>query len=229
MAGRLSPVLQGCWALDSAHAVADNFVVLQETLDRLRLELAELHASRKRLVLAADDDRRRLERDLHEGVQQHLVALAVKLQLARADPAALETLIEEMQSDVKQALDETAQLARRIYPSLEAGGLAAALRSAAVSSGVPASVDVSAGGSYPAEVLAAVQWCWLEALEHTDAGTHASITVRDEDGALAFEVVGGDGSERGIERLRDRVEALGGRLTVRSKPDRLAVSLPLPG
>jgi signal transduction histidine kinase len=78
----------------------------------LQRELAELRESRKRLLLAADDDRRGIERDLHEGVQQHLVALAVNLQLAgrlvNADPAAAKTLLEEMERDLHQALDEAA-------------------------------------------------------------------------------------------------------------------------
>ena len=115
---------------------------LQESLDRLRLEVEELRASRERLVLAADAERRSIERELHDGPQQHLVALAVNLQLARrladADPAAAKLLLEEMGRDVRQALDETGKLAHRIYPPLlEAGGLAAALRSAAVAVGVP--------------------------------------------------------------------------------------------
>src|SRR6266508_5642563 len=109
--------------LDARHVEA-----LRETLDQLRVEVADLRASRERLVLAADADRRRIERDLHEGVQQHLVALAVNLQIAAtltdADPAAAKALLQEMGADVQQAVDETAQLAQRIYPQLlQAGGL----------------------------------------------------------------------------------------------------------
>ena len=85
----------------------------QESLDRLRLEVEELRASRERLVLAADADRRRIERDFHDGPQQHLVALAVNLELARrladADPAAAKALLNEMGRDVQQALDETGE------------------------------------------------------------------------------------------------------------------------
>ena len=100
---------------------------LRETLDRFRLEVEELRASRERLVLAADADRRRIERDLHAGVQQQLVALAVNLQLAGAlagaDPAGATRLLAELERDVQQLLDEAAQLAHRIYPPLlEAGG-----------------------------------------------------------------------------------------------------------
>jgi signal transduction histidine kinase len=205
---------------------------LRDTLDRLRLEVTELRASRKRLVLAADADRRRIERELHATVQQHLVALAVNLQLAGgsvdADPAAAKALFEEMGRDVQQALDETAQLAQRIYPALlEGRGFAAALRSAAVGAGIPASVEVPAGASYPPEVAWTVYLCWVDALEHAGAGARARVTVRDEEGALAFEV-DEDGvarstaprSDAGLDRLRDRVEALCGRLTIRSEPGR---------
>jgi signal transduction histidine kinase len=211
---------------------------LRETLDRLRQEGAELRASRRRLVLAADADRRMIERELHERVQQHLVALAVNLQLAEqsadADPAATKALLAELGRDVQRALDESAHLAQRIYPPLlEAGGLAAALRSAAGAAGVRASLEVTAEGSFPPEVAGTVYWCCLEALEHAGAGAKATVTVRDEDGAVAFEVVADDSRSRdGLDRLRDRVEALGGRLTVRSEPGRdtrVAGSLPLSG
>ncbi len=203
-------------------------------LDRLRAEIAGLRASRKRLALADDADRRRIERDLHEGVQQHLVALAANLQLAAgmldANPTAAKTLLVEMGRDVQQALDETGKLAHRIYPPLlEAGGLAAALRSAAVSANVRARIDVAAGAVYPLEVAGAVYFCCLEVLE--GAGTSAAVTVRDEERALGFEVVA-DYADMDAElpRLRDRVEALGGHLTIRSEPGRgtrVAGSLPL--
>jgi signal transduction histidine kinase len=200
----------------------------------LQRELAELRESRKRLLLAADDDRRGIERDLHEGVQQHLVALAVNLQLAgrlvNADPAAAKTLLEEMERDLQQALDETARLAQRVYPSRETGGLAAILRSVALSAGIRATVDVETDKSYPPELVVTVQQCWVDALEHAGAGTTATVTVREQDEALVFEVVAnGEHSDAG-ERLRDRVEALGGQLTVHSEPGprtRISGRLPL--
>jgi signal transduction histidine kinase len=220
-------------ALEARHIEA-----LRETLDRLRLEVAELRASRRRLVLAADADRRLIERDLHERVQQHLVSLAVNLQLAsisaEADPVAAKARLQEMGRDVQQALDETAQLAQRIYPPLlEAGGLAAALRSAAVSAGVRASLEVAAGARYPREVAGAIYWCSLEVFEHAGTGAQATVTVREEEGTVAFEVVeDGSRSDAGLDGLRDRVEALGGRLTIRSEPGRstrVSGSLPLSG
>jgi signal transduction histidine kinase len=202
-----------------------------------------LHASRRRLVQAADVDRRLIEHHLHERVQQHLVALAVNLQLAHelthADPPAAKALLEEMGHDVQRALDETARLAQRIFPPLlEAGGLAAALRSAAVSIGIPASVEVATGASDSPEVLRTVYFCCLEVLEHAGDGARASVTVREEQGALAFDVVEdgagsaavGASSDAELERLRDRVEALGGQLMIQSEPGRgarVSGSLPL--
>jgi len=200
-----------------------------------------LRASRERLVLAADADRRRIERELHDGPQQHLVALAVNLQLARqladADPAAAKALLDEMGRDVQQALDETGKLAHRIYPPLlEAGGLAAALRAAAVSTGVRTRIEVTAAAGYSNEVAGAVYFCCLEVLERAGDGARATVTVRDEEGALVFEVVeegaGSAATASGsvLDRLRDRVEALGGQLTIQAEPGhgiRVSGSLPL--
>jgi signal transduction histidine kinase len=210
----------------------------RETLDRLRQEAAELRASRERLVLAADADRRSIEGDLHEGVQQQLVALAVNLQLAGvladADPAAAKALMQEMARDVELALDEATQLAERIYPPLlQAGSLAAALRSVASAAGVRAHVDIATGTSYPPEVMVTVYLCWVAVLEHAGAGARATIALRDEGGALAFEVMGdGACSDSRLDPLRDRVEALAGRLTIQSEPGArtlLVGSLPLSG
>jgi signal transduction histidine kinase len=222
---------------------ARNAEALRETLDRLRAEVAELRVSRERLVLAADAERSRIERDLHEGVQQHLVALAVSLQLAGplvdADPAAAKPFLEETRRDVQRALDDTARLAQRVYPQLlEAGGLAAALRSAAVSAGIPASVEVAGGSTYPPEIARTVYFCWLDALEHAGGEARATVTVRAEEAALTFEFVeegarsaeAAGGAETRLDRLRDRVEALGGRLAVESDSaggTRVFGSLPL--
>ena len=131
----------------------------------------------------------------------------------------------------KQALDEAARLAQRIYPQLlEAGGLAAALRSAAVSAGIPASVDVKAGSTYAPEILQTVYLCWVEALEHArgDARAMAPWERRRERSTFEFPMAGGEWT--GLDGLRDRVEALGGRLTVESDPGRgtyLSGSLPV--
>jgi signal transduction histidine kinase len=218
-----------------------NVDALREEITRLRLEVAELRASRKRLVVAADADRRRIERDLHEIVRQQLVALAVNLQRTGssvdADPTAAKQLLEEMTRDVHQALDETAQLAERVYPALlNADGLAAALRSAVAGAGIRASVDVQPGANYPPEVAGRVYLCCLQALERVGAGVPVTVTVREAEGALRFEVVEDvahstvvAGSDAALDRLRDRVEALGGRLTIRSERGhgtRISGSLP---
>jgi signal transduction histidine kinase len=208
---------------------------LREELDALRREVGELRAASRRMILAADADRCRIERDLHDGVQQHLVALAVNLQLAEplvdSDPAAAKRHLEDMARDVQQAVDETAQLAQRICPPLpEAGGLAAALRSAAVIAGVRAAVEVTASAGTAPEVARTVYDCWLEALDH--AVTRATIAVREERGALGFQLEGPDMPAAAFDRMRDRVDALGGRLTIESEPGggiRVSGSLPLAG
>jgi signal transduction histidine kinase len=139
----------------------------------------------------------------------------------------------ELERDVMQALDETAQLAQRIYPPLlETGGLPAALRSAAVRAVARASIDVAADATYPPEVAGTVYLCWLEALECAGAGARATITVRTEKERLVFDLVTeAAGAAAALDRLRDRVDALGGRLIISSAPGggtRLAGSLPLP-
>ena len=212
---------------------------MRESLDRLRLEVGELRASRKRLVVAADADRRKIERELHDGPQQELVAVAVKLQLVsrlvQDDPTAATALLDEMRREVREALDGTRALANRIYPPLlEAGGLGVALRSAAASAGVSTRVDVAAG-AYAPEVAGAVYFCCVEALERIGPG-EPTVTVREDEGSLMFEVVEqGAGSEVAtanwdLARLRDRVEALGGRLTLVTESGhgtRVSGSLPL--
>lgn len=178
----------------------------------------------RRLVLAADADRRAIERELHGGVQQYLVALATSIQLARrsGEPAALNAVLDDMERDVRRALEEAVALARRIYPAtLELGGLAALLRSAAVHVGVPANVDVPAGSDYAPEVALTVYLCWLAALS---SGGRAAVSVTEVDEVLDFEVAA-EGLDAEFDRLRDRVEALGGSLTI--EPGRLSGSLPL--
>jgi signal transduction histidine kinase len=207
---------------------------VQQELDRLRIEIEKLRVARERLVLAADAERRTIERDLHDGVHQHLVALAATLQLARlavdSDPAAAKTLLEELGRDVRQALDETALLAQRIYPStLELGGLAALLRSAALNAGIPATVEVSAGSSYSPQIGMTVYLCWLALLARGSNERNVAIRVRGDEGAVTFELVGkAAASDADLDRLQDRVEALGGRLTNEPEPGGIRVSGYLP-
>ena len=208
----------------------------QEELERLRVEIEELRAARERLVLGADSDRRAIERELHGGVHQRLVALATTLQLARlaagSDPTEVEALLDEMTRDVRQALEETALLAQGIYPSaLELGGLAALLRAAAVNADVPATVDVSEGSGHAPEIAMTVYLCWLTLLARGSNGRPVTIAVAEDEEALTFELVGeASGSDADLQRLQDRVAALGGRLAIGPEPGggiRVAGSLPL--
>jgi signal transduction histidine kinase len=207
-------------------------------IERLRREADELRASRIRLVLAADADRRRIERELHDGAQQDLVGLAVKLQQARrlvdSDPAAARVLVDELRDEVLDALDRLRSLAQRIHPpQLEAGGVPAALRAAAASAGVRVRIDVGANGVYAQEVFATVYLCLVAAFERLVTGTTAAIGIREEDGTVAFELVaedaGLDPDDAQLAAIRDRVEALDGRLTITAASGggtRIAGSLP---
>ncbi|MEO8436840.1 MAG: histidine kinase [Chloroflexota bacterium] len=197
---------------------------LGDVVARLEDEVAALRSSRKRLAEAADADRRAIERALHDGVQQYLVALAVDLRrlagLIDADPAAARSLLDEMSAHVREALDETTQLAERIYPPLlEARGLASALRSAAERAGVTVVIDVPAGG-YPPEIAAAVYWSCVEALSSASPRSQATVTVIEAEGGLTFDVeVVGDHPESRLDHLRDRIEALDGRVSVEDRQD----------
>ena len=211
-------------------------VDVQQALDRMRAEVEKLSAVRRRLVAAADDDRRAIERDLHDGVHQHLVALAVSVQLARrtaaTDPAAAVSALADIERAVRRALDEAARLALRIHPpTLEAGDLGALLRSAATSAGVPAAVDVSAGSGASPDLVMTIHLCWLDALARAGRAARVTIEVQERADALTFEIESDDaGSDASLEPLRDRVEALGGAFDVTSTAGgrrRVSGSLPV--
>jgi signal transduction histidine kinase len=200
----------------------------ERALERLRAELDDLRASQARLVGAVDARSRELERDLHDGVQQDLVALAVNLQRARqlcdSDPAAAGTLLDEVGTDLRAALEALRLLAQRVYPPLlEARGLPAALRAAAAGLGIRARIDAAALAACSPEVCAAVYLCCVEALEHgagVAGGARATISATRADGALRFDVAldGGGGPGPALELTRARLEALGGRLTAACDP-----------
>lgn len=182
--------------------------------------LDELRGSRRRLVASADADRRAIERALHDGLQQHLVALAMYVQRAKAlvdsDAPAATAVLEETATLVRQAIDEAARLALRIYPPLlESRGLAGSLRSAAEEAGVTLSADVNLARTIPAHVTAALYWTCVEALAAAPRATNVTITARNAGQVVEFEVVrtGGYAAEE-VERLRDRIEALGGQMNV---------------
>jgi signal transduction histidine kinase len=199
----------------------------------LRREIEELRASRKRLALAADAERRDIERALHGGVQQDLVGLAANLEVAAgsvdSDPMAAKALLDELQREARRALTEVQELANRIFPALlEAGGLVVELRAAASRAGVPTRIDVGVHATVPPEIAGAVYVCALDAFERAPAGTPVAVSVRGEVGAVAFEIdADGDlGSER--RAPHDRVEALGGRVTITAGGDRTTVAGSLP-
>lgn len=207
----------------------------QSTLDRLRREIEELRASRKRLTLADDAGRRDIERALHGGVQQDLVGLAANLEVAMgsvdSDSAATKSLLRELQRETRRALTEMQELAIRIFPPLlDAGGLVVELRAAAIREGVPVRIDVDVHATVPSEIAGAVYFCVLDSMELAPAGTSVVVSVRGEEGALVFEIVAE--CDLGTERRapHDRIEALGGRITITSEGDRTTVagSLPLP-
>ncbi len=199
---------------------------VQPVFEGLQDEMVELRRSRARLLSAADADRRAIERALHDGVQQQLIALAVNLRrvmgLVDEDPVAARALLDELAAIVRECIDEAAKLAQRIYPPrlLEVRGLASALRSAADNADIAVTVHVSASARHAPETVAGIYWCCLEALSAAPAGTEATVRVVDAQEGLRFEVgVSGGYPEGRLERLRDRVAALGGRLTVEDEKD----------
>jgi signal transduction histidine kinase len=200
-------------------------------LSNVRL-IEELRASRQRLVSAQDEERRRIERNLHDGAQQQLVALSVKVRLARQltarDPAKAAGVLDEVQTETGEALETLRDLARGIYPPLLADeGLVAALGAQARRSPVPVTVEADGIGRYPREVEAAVYFCTLEALNNVAKyarATTARVELAQTDGHLVFTVTDdGIGFDRGsvaygtgMQGMADRLDAIGGSLEVRS-------------
>jgi len=194
----------------------------------LRAQLDELRASRARIVRAGDDERRRLERDLHDGAQQRLLGVGLALQLVRArvpDGEAAE-LVAEAEQELREALRELRDLARGIHPAvLVDQGLGSAIKTLAKRSPIP--VGVSADGErLPSHVETAAYFVVAEALaniaHHADAG-HVDITVRRENGSAIVEIRddgrgGADATGSGLQGLADRVRSLDGRFSVHSPP-----------
>ena len=196
--------------------------------------IEELRASRQRLVAAQDEERRKLERDLHDGAQQQLVALTVQLKLARAvmdrDSAKAGEMLDALQGTAVDALEDLRDLARGIYPPLLADqGLAAALGSQARKAAVPTTVEGDGLGRYARDVEATVYFCSLEALNNVAKyanATHARILLVQEDGELIFEITDDgtgfdpstNGYGTGLQGMADRLDAIGGSLRVTSEP-----------
>jgi signal transduction histidine kinase len=193
---------------------------------------AEVEASRTRLITAADEERRRLERDLHDGAQQHLVALAVLIQLARnAEQDKYQPLLAEASGLVESAIAEIRRLAHGIYPpSLVSGGLRHALSSVAAHSPVAIHLDLPDLGRYPASIEAALYFCCSEALQnaakHGGPGTAVTIAARADARTLTLTISDtGSGFEptasgTGLANMTDRVSAIGGKLTIDTAPGR---------
>jgi signal transduction histidine kinase len=207
--------------------------------------IEELRASRERIVAAQDDERRRLERDIHDGAQQQLVTLSLATRLAQSGlgpdaPQALTDLLERAVDESKQALSELRELARGIHPRiLTERGLPAAIRSLAERAPVPVTVEAAEGERLPEPIEATAYFAVSEALQniakYAQASTAEVRTFR-ENGTLVVRVsddgVGGADPSKGsgLRGLLDRVDAVGGRLDVHS-PDgegtRVTISLPV--
>jgi signal transduction histidine kinase len=220
-------------ALSSARLTVE----LRARLAELAEQAAALQASRQRLVAARDAARRKLERDLHDGAQQHLVALAVTLsmarQLARGGPERVSRLLDESAAQAEAALTTLRDLARGVFPPLLADrGLAAALEArrgrACPGATLEAGPDV-AGARYAPEVEAGVYFCCLEALQNAAKhapGAPVRVRLSSEHGWLAFAVQDeGPGFDpgaappgAGLLNMADRMGALGGALTVQTAP-----------
>jgi len=183
------------------------------------------------LLLADDGERRALERRLHDGVQQQLVALAVDVQLARglveADPQAAARLLDEVRNRIGRALDEVRDVAALVHPALlDAQGLVAALRTAAAAAPVPTRIEGTVEDGPAAEVAVTVYRCCVAALSGT-GGTGATVAVRTRSGVLEFEVelAGGHVDAGALAALAGRVDVLGGELEI--GPSRVAGRLPV--
>jgi signal transduction histidine kinase len=200
----------------------------------LRASIADLAASRTRIAETADAERQRIEHSLHDGAQQHLVGMRLRLELAaelitRDHEGGMRMLVE-LGTQMDEALDEVRNLAKGVYPPLlPEHGLGEAIRSVNRRSPWPASLDVGAIGRYPSEIETAVYFCCLEALQniakHAGPRVGSAIHLWEYDGRLHFEVSdeGVGFSEVGLDRgeglinMRDRMEAAGGRVSVRSR------------
>ena len=207
---------------------------LQASLEEVQRKAEELRASRARIVATADAERRKIERNLHDGAQQHLVALAVNLRLTKDivadDPSAAAEMLEMLAESVKETIQELRDLAHGIYPPLLVdSGLVEALRAAANRSPLAVGVEAQGVERYPAEIEAAVYFCCLEALQNAAKhapGATVRITLSQADGRLAF-VVADDGpgfdpaiatQGHGFVNMGDRLGAIGGEVRWDSTP-----------
>jgi signal transduction histidine kinase len=199
----------------------------------LQARIDDLRASRRRLVQAQDTERQRIERNLHDGAQQQLVALNVQLTLledAADEPGEVREITGELRAGLRAALDDLRALARGIYPPLLADqGLSAALHAQAGKAPLPVEIEADGIGRYPREAEAAAYFCILEALQNVAKYARASwatVALSCPDGHLGFTVTDdGDGFDpaqathgTGLQGMADRLAAVGGTLRVDSAP-----------
>ncbi len=200
----------------------------------LRATIDDLRASRRRLVQAQDAERQRIERNLHDGAQQQLIALRIQLGLLDAvadDPAGVREAAGQLTAGLSAALDDLRALARGIYPPLLADqGLAAAVAAQARRAALPVRVDADGVGRYPRDSEAAVYFCILEALQNTAKyagastasvalaapGGHLEFTVTDD--GTGFDVATAARHGTGLQGMTDRIAAVGGTLAIDSAP-----------
>lgn len=203
---------------------------LARRLEELSLRADELRASRGRVVEAQDTERRRLERDIHDGAQQHLVALAVNLRLAQSlsetSPEAAAKVMADQIEATDLAIETLVDLSRGIYPgALSEHGIGSALGSATASATVPVEVVDRTQGRFDPDVELAVYFCCLEAiqnaLKHASA-SHVRVTLGEDDGELVatvaddgvgFDIDATPGGS-GLSNMRDRLDAVGGRIDI---------------
>jgi signal transduction histidine kinase len=205
---------------------------------------SELAASRRRIVAASDDARRRIERDLHDGTQQRLVSLRLAVRAAQSNlPSDLSDLRSELSriaTGLAGAVEELQELSRGIHPAILAqGGLAPALRTLARRSAIPVALDLRMDRRLPAPIEVAAYYVMSEALANAAKHAQASridISVTPRDGRLVLSIrdngIGGADRSRGsgLVGLTDRVEALGGSISIESPPGagtRITAELPL--
>ena len=193
---------------------------------------AAVQTSRARLITAADEERRRLERDLHDGAQQHLVALAVLIQLARtAGHDRYQPLLTEATELVQTAIAEIRRLAHGIYPPLlVSGGLAQALPAVAAHAPTPTELNLQGLGRYPASIETALYFCCSEALQnaakHGGPGTTVTITAHADSRTVTLTISEtGRGFDpatigTGLTNMTDRLSTIGGKLVIDTAPGR---------
>jgi signal transduction histidine kinase len=213
---------------------------------QVKRSLRELSESRTEVAAAADSERKRIRQNLHDGAQQHLVALLIRLELAgeeiEHDPARGAQLIHELTGEVEETLDEIRVLAHGIDPPLLSGrGLVEALRASAAGAPIPTTLDADGIGRYPREIETCVYFVSMEALQnahkHARGATAITIRIREAEN-LEFDVQDdGAGFDRssvtaglGMANMQDRLTAIGGRLTIESAPGagtKLSGTIPL--